>query len=369
MIRFNDLMPRDSQLRTEIDQAIKRVLDSGWFILGPEVEAFEAEFAAYHGLRHAVGVANGTDAIQLALLAGGVGPGDEIITVAHTAVATASAIEATGATPILVDIDSVTYTLDTSAAEARVSPRTKAIIPVHLYGHPADMTAITNLAKKHNLFVIEDCAQAHGARWHGQLVGTMGHLATFSFYPTKNLGAYGDGGAILTNDDDLGERLHRLRNYGQISRYHHAERGINSRLDELQAAILRVKLRYLDAQNETRRKIATLYGDHLDGVESIVCPSESVDAYHAYHLYVIRHAARDRLQEFLKETGIQTLIHYPIPVHLQPAYVDLGYSIGDLPNTEKIANEILSLPLHMALTSDQVIHIADTITQIADGLS
>jgi dTDP-3-amino-3,4,6-trideoxy-alpha-D-glucose transaminase len=336
----------------DIDAAVRRVLDSGWYILGGEVEAFEAEFAAYHGVRHAVGVANGTDAIELALRAAGVGVGDEVITVAHTAVATVCAIERAGAKPVLADIDPQTYTLDPAAAEAAITPRTKAIIPVHLYGQPADMAALVAIAEQHRLLLIEDCAQAHGARLNGRLVGTWGHLAAFSFYPTKNLGAVGDGGAVLTNDDGYAQRLRRLRNYGQISRYDHAERGINSRLDELQAAILRVKLPHLDAQNARRRQIARGYDDGL--AEFVTVPPQRPGAESVYHLYVVRHPARDALRARLADAEIGTLIHYPTPIHLQPAYRDLGCAPGSLPVTERVSREIVSLPLYIGLSDAEV---------------
>jgi dTDP-4-amino-4,6-dideoxygalactose transaminase len=253
MIDFNNLKPVHAQLADELNVAVQRVLSSGWYILGPEVEAFEAAFASYHGLAHAIGVANGTDAIELTLRAAGIGPGDEVITVSHTAVATVCAIERAGATPVLVDIDPATYTMSPTAAEAAITPRTRALLPVHLYGHPADMAALGDVAARHHLLLIEDGAQAHGARDGGRLVGTFGQVAAFSFYPTKNLGALGDGGAVITNDAQIAGRLRRLRNYGQVSRYEHAERGVNSRLDEMQAAILCVKLAHLDEHNAARR--------------------------------------------------------------------------------------------------------------------
>lgn len=359
-IPFNDLAPAQRLLGAELRAAVERVLSSGWFILGPEVAAFEAEFAAYHGVEHAVAVANGTDAIELALRAAGVGAGDEVITVAHTAVATVAAVERAGATPVLVDIDPVTYTMNPQAAEAAITPRTKALLPVHLYGHPADLAGLQALAERHHLLVIEDCAQAHGARWKGQKVGTFGDLATFSFYPTKNLGADGDAGAILTRDAALAERLRRLRNYGQSSRYVHEERGINSRMDELQAAILRVKLAHLDEFNTERRRLAAIYDSELRGV---ITPTARREAEHVYHLYVIRHPQRDALMQFLKDQGVGTLIHYPIPVHLQKAYADLGYRRGSLPMTELAADSILSLPLYVGLSDAAVRCVAAAVNQ------
>lgn len=348
MIPFNDLKPLHALLANELNAAALRALNSGWYILGPELAAFEAEFAAWHGVGHAVGVANGTDAIELALRAGGVGPGDEVITVAHTAVPTVCAVERAGATPVLVEINPDTYTMDPDAARAAVTARTKALLPVHLYGHPADMDALTALAARHSLLLLEDCAQAHGARWHGQTVGTFGQMAAFSFYPTKNLGAYGDGGAVITNDAQLAERLRLLRNYGQSVRYHNVTRGVNSRLDEVQAAILRVKLAHLDAHNAQRRSLAAVYDRSLDGV---TLPRAAAAAEHVYHLYVVRHPWRDHLIEALKARGVGTLIHYPVPIHRQPAYADLGYPPGSLPLTEQIAQGIVSLPLYVGLTA------------------
>ncbi len=365
-IPFNQLAPLYDLLADEIQPAVERVMASGWFILGPEVAAFEQEFAAYHGVKHAVGVANGTDAIELALRVASVGPGDEVITVSHTAVATVCAIEQAGAVPVLVDIDPQSFTIDPAAIEAAITPRTRAIIPVHLYGHPAAIAPISEIAARHNLLLIEDCAQAHGARSNGQLVGTFGHLAAFSFYPTKNLGAYGDGGAILTNDDRFAERLRRLRSYGQTQRYIHAERGVNSRLDELQAAILRVKLRHLDEHNQQRRQIARIYDTHL---REVMTPTEAPDVHHVYHLYVVRHGARDALMQALAQQGVGTLIHYPVPVHLQDAYDDLGYRPGSLPVTEQTAREILSLPMYIGLKPHDVERAARAVEACSRVLS
>lgn len=366
MIPFNDLKPLHGLLAGELEAAAKRVLHSGWYILGPELEAFERDFAAYHGVSHAIGVANGTDAIELALRALGIGPGDEVITVAHTAVATVCAVERTGARPVLVDIHEATRTLDPAAAAAAVTPRTKAIVPVHLYGHPADMEALAELAARHGLAIVEDCAQAHGARMEGRLAGTIGHLGAFSFYPTKNLGAYGDGGAVITDDAVLAERVRRLRNYGQEDRYHHAERGQNSRLDEMQAALLRVKLAHLDSHNAIRRRLAGEYSRRLAGVATPACRA---GAEPVFHLYVVRHPRRNPLMEALRERGIGTLIHYPVPVHLQKGYRDLGYAPGSLPVTERTADEILSLPLYVGLTPEAVGSVSDTVNECAHLLS
>jgi dTDP-4-amino-4,6-dideoxygalactose transaminase len=364
-IPFNDLRPVQSLLEGELAAAAQRVLASGWYILGPELEAFEAAFAAYNGALHAVGVANGTDAVELALRALEIGEGDEVITVAHTAVATVCAVERAGAKPVLVDIDEATYTMDPAAAAAAITPRTRALLPVHLYGHSADMTALSDLAARHGLALVEDCAQAHGARWQGRRAGTLGRIAAFSFYPTKNLGAYGDAGAIVTDDPLLAERVRSLRNYGQSRRYHHLELGLNSRLDELQAALLRVKLAHLDEHNAIRRRLARAYSDGLEGV---ITPASRHEAEHVFHLYVVRHPRRDALMEALSERGIQTLIHYPVPVHLQPAYRHLGLSEGALPVTERIAGEILSLPLYVGLDELDVKMVADAVGECLQSL-
>ena len=365
MIPFNNLKPLHNRLAGEINAAVQRVVDSGWYILGPEVESFEAAFASYHGVAHAVGVANGTDAIELAIRAASIGPDDEVITVAHTAVATVCAIELAGARPVLVDIDPRTYTMDPAAAEAAITPRTKALLPVHIYGQTADLAALVDIADRHGLLLIEDCAQAHGARFQGRLAGSFGDMAAFSFYPTKNLGAYGDGGMVITGDAGLAERLRRLRNYGQTSRYIHQSRGLNSRLDPLQAAILAVKLPHLEHLNIERRDLAGIYDQHLNHV---IIPWANPDCYHVYHLYVIRSPKRDQLMAQLKQNGIETLIHYPVPIHLQEAYADLGYPRGSLPVTEQIAGEILSLPLYIGLEPDQVEYIAQTVSRISEKL-
>lgn len=348
-----------------LGDAAQRVLASGWYILGPELEAFEADFAAYHQVRHAIGVANGTDAVELALRALEIGRGDEVITVSHTAVATVCAVERTGATPVLVDVDEATYTMDPAAVADAITSRTRAIVPVHLYGHPADMTALADIAARHDLALVEDCAQAHGARWKGRLAGTMGQLGAFSFYPTKNLGAYGDAGAVVTDDPRLAERVRSLRNYGQRDRYHHLEPGQNSRLDEIQAALLRVKLAYLDEHNAVRRRLAGEYSNRLAGV---VTPVSRSEAEHVFHLYVVRHTQRDELRDSLARRGIQTLIHYPLPVHLQPAYSHLGYLPNSLPVTERIAREILSLPLFVGLDSSAIALVVDSVGACVSSL-
>lgn len=360
MIPFQSLQPLHHVLGEELGAAVQRVLDRGWFVLGPEVEAFEAMFARFHGVQHAVGVANGTDAIELALRASGIGAGDEVITVSHTAVATICAIERAGARPILVDIDPETFTIDPEAAAAAVGPNTRALLVVHLYGHPAEMAPLVDLARRHRLLLVEDCAQAHGARADGKLVGTLGDIAAFSFYPTKNLGACGDGGAVLTNNGHLAERLRRLRSYGQTSRYEHLERGINSRLDEIQAAILQVKLTRLEECNRQRRQISAWYTEMLP--DRLVVPVERPWAQHVFHLYVVRCPERDLLRARLEERGIGTLVHYPVPVHLQKAYADLGYARGSLPQTEKAAAEVLSLPLYVGLSRSEAARVGQVMT-------
>ena len=360
IIPLVDLKAAYRRLQAEIDAAVARVLAGGWYILGPEVSAFESEFAAYLGVEHAVGVASGTDAVLLALRALGVGPGDEVITVAHTAVATVAAIELAGATPRFVDIDPASYTLDPAHLAAAITPRTRAIVPVHLYGAPADMDAVLAVARARGLLVVEDCAQAHGARYCSRMVGTLGDAAAFSFYPTKNLGALGDGGAVATNRPEVAERLRLLRQYGWRERYVSDVAGTNSRLDELQAAILRVRLRHLDAENEARRRLATRYDAALAELP-IGLPTARPNDGPVYHLYVIRTTARDALAEHLRARGIGTGVHYPVAVHRQPAYAHLGYGPGSLPATEAAAAGALSLPMYPDLTEEAVDVVAAAI--------
>jgi len=359
MIPVVDLRAEYTAVKGEIDAAVQRVLESGWYILGEEVAAFESEFAAWCGVAGAVGVGNGTDALHIALRACGVGAGDEVITVAHTAVATAAAIALTGATPVFVDIDPATYTLDPAQLAAAITPRTKAVIPVHLYGHPADLGRILSIARAAGLRVIEDCAQAHGAEWQGQKVGSYGDLACFSFYPTKNLGALGDGGAVVGSDPALLDRVRLLREYGwpPHNRYVSEIEGMNSRLDEMQAAILRVKLAHLDGWNEHRRDLAGVYAAGLP--DSVVKPVERAGCRHVYHLYVVRSADRDSLREKLRAAGVATGIHYPIPVHQQAAYAHLAPV--SLPVTEQAAGGILSLPMHSTLTVEQIERVCEAV--------
>lgn len=373
LIPVIDLRADYLALKTEIDAAVARALDSGWYILGKEVAAFECEFAAYLADEAAdsplacVAVNSGTDALHLALWACGVGPGDEVITVAHTAVATAAAIRLTGATPVFVDIDPQTYTLDPAALAAALTPRTKAIVPVHLYGQPADLGAILSLARQHGLRVIEDCAQAHGACYQGHKVGGLADLGCFSFYPTKNLGALGDGGAVVSRDPALIERVRRLREYGWTAqaRYVSQEEGMNSRLDELQAAILRVKLRHLDSWNRRRRELATFYTANLPA--PIVKPIEQPGCQHVYHLYVVRVSQRDEFRQRLQAAGVSTAIHYPVPIHQQPAYRSYAQP-QPLGTTEQIAQEIVTLPLSPHLSDADAKRVVEAVTAtLRDG--
>jgi dTDP-4-amino-4,6-dideoxygalactose transaminase len=340
--------------KVEIDAAISRLLASGMYILGDEVRAFEKEFAAYLGAREAIGVGSGTEALHIALVACGVGRGDEVITVGHTAVATVAAIELAGATPVLVDIDPEHCTLDPELLDRAITRRTKAVIPVHLYGQPADLDAILSIARAHGLRVIEDCAQCHGAMYGDRRAGTLGDLGCFSFYPTKNLGAIGDGGAIVTSDSSLAERARLIREYGWAERYVSHIPGWNSRLDPLQAAILRVKLTRLDDDNARRQAIAERYDSGLADA-GLVLPRRRVGSTHVFHLYVVRSEDRAELQSFLRDRGIGTLVHYPVPVHQQPAYATrVRVPHGGLRETERTAREVLSLPMFPELGQDEV---------------
>ncbi len=353
LIRFGDLAREYRELQADIDAAVARVLQSGWFVLGPEVEAFEHAFAEWLGAKHVVGVASGTEAIALALMAAEVGPGDKVITVAHTAVPTISAISMIGATPRFVDIDPATCLMDVAQVEEAITPSTRAIVPVHLYGQCVDMDSLLAVADRHAIPVIEDCAQATGAMCNGRMAGTMGRMGCFSFYPSKNLGCYGDGGAVSTNDDSLAERLRMLRNYGQSKRYHHDIKGINSRLDEVQAAILSAKLPHVDAWNDRRKAIASRYREGLSAT-GLTLPAEREAGAHVYHLFAVQSENRETIMRALANSGVQTLIHYPIPAHRQKAYLDLSYAVGSLPNTEHVASRVFSLPLYPQLTDAEV---------------
>jgi dTDP-4-amino-4,6-dideoxygalactose transaminase len=335
--------------KAEIDAAIQRVLDKGRLILGDEVAALEKEFADYVNVAHGIGVGSGTEALHLALAASGVGTGDEVITVSHTAVATVSAIELSGAKPVLVDIEPDFFTMDPDGLEAAITKNTKAIIPVHIYGQPVDLEPILDVARKHGLVVIEDCAQCHGADYHGRRTGSWGQIACFSFYPTKNLGALGDAGMVVTSDAGLAAKVRSLREYGWVERYVSDFPGWNSRLDELQAAILRVKLAHLEADNAARVRLATAYDTQLQHAP-LTLPRRRAESSHVFHLYVVRSPQRDALQVHLKQRGIDTLVHYPVPIHLQPAYRGRLGKNGALLETEKVAREILSFPMYSELT-------------------
>ncbi len=361
-INFVDLKRQYQSIEEEIGLAINRVLEKTNFILGDEVDKFEQEFADFCQIKFCVGVASGTDALFLSLKALGVGPGDEVITAPNTFIATTLAISLTGARPVLVDINRETYNIDTAKIEEKITTRTKVILPVHLYGQPAEMDKILSLAQKHNLRVLEDACQSHGAEYHDRRVGGLGDVAAFSFYPAKNLGAYGDGGAITTNDSNLAEKIRILRNYGQQPKNHHLIKGFNSRLDTIQAAILRVKLQYLDQWNEARRTNAQTYNKLLAGLE-VITPEEINGVKAVYHLYVIRNKKRDALIKFLLERKIDVGIHYPTPIHLQPAYQDLSYKIGDFPVAEKAVQEIISLPMFPELRIDEINSVVDAIKE------
>jgi len=350
-IKFNDFHKQYKSHQKEFDRAIQGVLDSGWYILGNRVAAFEKKFARYIGTRYAVGVANGMEALQIALLALNIGPGDEVITTSHTAAATALAIVAVGAKPVFVDIDEY-FHIDAAKIEAKINQRTQAVIPVHLYGQSVNLDKIAAICRKHKLHLIEDCAQAHGAVYQGQKVGSFGVINCFSFYPTKNLGAFGDGGAITTDNKALYEKMTQLRNYGQKNRYEHVRYGLNSRLDEIQAAILSVQLKYLDRNNRIRRKLAAAYARQLRTVPEIKLPELREDCWPVFHLFVIEAENRNGLAAYLQSRGIATLIHYPIPVHRQACF--RKYGRARLPILENKVKVILSLPIHPFLTEAEI---------------
>lgn len=364
-IPFLDLGAATAEIRSELDSAIARVLDSGWYILGPEVEAFEQDWASYCGARRAVGVANGLDALILALRALDVGPGDEVIVPSNTYIATWLAITAVGARIVPVEPDPATHNLDPGRMEAAITSRTKVILPVHLYGQPADLDPVLDVAKANGLRVVEDAAQAHGARYKDRPIGAHGDLVCWSFYPGKNLGALGDGGAITTNDSGLAQRIAVLRNYGSTVKYVNAELGMNSRLDPIQAAILSVKLGRLDGANERRASIAALYSEALKDHPSIEAPMVPQWAGPAWHLYVVTHPRRDRLAEHLEKVGVETLIHYPIPPHLQQAYAGLGHKRGTFPIAEQLAGRVLSLPIDPNLADWQVARVCQAVRDFA----
>lgn len=355
-----DLKAQHQTLRVEINQAINNVLDNTDFILGKDVAKFEEEFAAYCGTKYAVGVSSGLAALELSLLAFGIGQGDEVLVPAHTFTATAAAVTFAGAKPVFVDVDPITWTLDATKLEEAITPRTRAIIPVHLYGLPADMDAILKVAKKHDLIVVEDACQGHGANYKGTKTGNLGNAGAFSFYPTKNLGSCGDAGIITTNDEQAADAMRAMRNCGQKVKNVHELLPFNHRMDSIQAAILRVKLPYLDQWLDSRRRLAGLYNQLLADLP-LSTPAEPAGYHHIYHLYVIRSQNRDELQAFLKDQGVGTAIHYPTPVHLQPFYTKGEDKRGQFPITEKICNEILSLPMYPELMDEQVRHVCECV--------
>jgi dTDP-4-amino-4,6-dideoxygalactose transaminase len=367
-----DLARQYQQIAQETDAAILAVLKSGYYIGGPVVSEFEQQFAEYVGTSHAIGCNSGTDALYLAILALEIGPGDEVITPSFTFFATAEMVSQAGATPVFVDIDSLTFNLDPHKLEAAITPKTKAIIPVHLFGQPVDMGMVMNVAEKHNLFVIEDCAQATGAKWQDKQVGSWGHINAFSFFPTKNLGGCGDGGAVTTNDPELADKVRMLKEHGSRQRYFHEAIGINSRLDALQAAILHIKLRYLDEWNQQRRQAAQLYTALLTPIPHLILPTEIAGGEHVWNQYTIRiqnndskginrdaaGTLRDRVREKLQESGVLSMIYYPIPLHLQVVYQSLGYPLGSFPQTEVIAEQVLSLPMFPGINIEEQKQIA-----------
>jgi len=380
-IPMADLKAQYLSIKGEIDAAVQRVIGNSQFILGPEVDAFEKEMAAYCGVGHAVGVASGTEALQLALLACGIGPGDEVITTPFTFIATAEAITQCGAVPVFVDIDPITYNIDPGLIEAKITPQTRCILPVHLYGHPADMDPIMTIAKNHNLKVIEDCAQALGAsviapnavgaylklrpQAKQSRVGSLGDAGCLSFFPSKTLGAYGDGGMVVTNDASVAEKLKMLRNHGARQKYYHQVPGFNSRLDGLQAAILRVKLKYLDTWIEQRRRVADSYAEQLGKIPHIVLPRQSEGSYHCFNYYTVRLVDgvinREALQKHLGAKGISSMIYYPVSLHLQEVYAGQGGKEGDFPHSEKAQDEVLSLPIYPEMTGEQVAEVSAAI--------
>jgi dTDP-4-amino-4,6-dideoxygalactose transaminase len=357
MIPASDVLRQYKLIKKDIDKAIFETLKSGWFVLGEKVKKFESEFANFTGTKYCVGVGSGTEALHIALAACGVKAGDEVITVPNTAVPTVCAITLAGAKPVFVDIDPITFTMDPAKLENKITKKTKAIIPVHLFGQSADMGPIMKIARKHKIFVVEDACQAHGAMYKGKKVGSIGDIGCFSFYPSKNLGCFGDGGAITTNNAKLFDRSWMMRNYGQRVRYVHDEKGFNSRLDEIQAAILSVKIKHLDKWNKRRREIAALYDKELKHSD-VITPIEAGYGKHVYHLYVVRTDKRDKLMDHLKKNGVNTIIHYPIPVHMQKAYSDLKLKAGSFPVAEMYAREILSLPMFPELTDKEARKVA-----------
>ncbi|NOR45337.1 MAG: aminotransferase class V-fold PLP-dependent enzyme [Candidatus Delongbacteria bacterium] len=360
-IQMMDLKRQYAEIKDEVQPKVLEILEGGWYVGGPEVKNFEEKAAEYVGVKHAIGCANGTDALQISMMAAGIKAGDEVITTPFTFIATAETIKILGAVPVFVDVDKDTYNIDPALIEAAITDKTKAIIPVHLYGQAADMDPIMQIAEKHNLVVIEDNAQGIGAKYKGKMLGSLGHMATVSFYPAKNLGAAGDGGLILTNDDEFAAQIRIIANHGQNERYKHQVVGVNSRLDAIQAGILSIKLKRLDGWNNKRRVVAEKYKDKLKDVALV--PYEDKDNYHIYHQFSIQLENRDELQKFLFDNKIPNAIHYPIPLHLQVAFENLGLGKGSFPISEKIAENIISLPMHPDLSDEEINFITDKVKE------
>ena len=366
MVPFLDLKAQYHSIKAEIDEAVGRVLESSQFVLGPEVAAFEKDFAAFSQAKHAIAVNTGTSALHLSMLAAGIGPDDEVITVPFTFVATVAAIHYTGATPVLVDIDPKTFTMDPAKLEAAITPRTKAVLPVHLYGHSADLDPILEIARRRKLLVIEDACQAHGAEYKGRRAGSIGDLGCFSFYPGKNLGAYGEGGLVTTNNSEYDRKIRMLRDWGAEQKYQHVLKGYNYRMEGMQGAILRVKLRHLEQWTEARRAHAARYAQVLAG-SGVRTPEAASWARHVYHVYAVRTTDRAGWQKALNDSGIQSGIHYPIPVHLQTAYADPRYKEGDFPHSEAAAREVLSLPMFPEMTEEHIQTVCAALRELAAG--
>lgn len=361
MIKFVDLKRQYESIKDEINRSIKNVIENADFILGNQVKEFEHKFSEYCKTKYCVGVGSGTDALIFSLKALDIGKGDEVITPPNSYIATSLAISTCGAKPVFVDVDPLEYTIDPLKIKERITEKTKAILVVHLYGQPSRMDEILEIAEENDLFVIEDACQAHGAKYKGKVTGCIGDIAAFSFYPSKNLGGYGDGGAITTNNKELAEKIELLRNYGQKTKYYHVIKGLNSRLDTIQAAILEIKLKYLNKWNNMRKQNARLYEEYLEGIDEVITPYENKDSQHVYHLYVIQCKKRDKLREFLAKKNIETGIHYPVPIHLQPAYKEYNFLKGNFPVTESLADKILSLPMYPELNVEEIEYICKAI--------
>jgi dTDP-4-amino-4,6-dideoxygalactose transaminase len=365
-VPFVDLKALHRPIESELSEAIARVMRNVSFVQGPEVKAFEDAFASYLGVRHCVAVNSGTAALHLTLLGLGIGPGDEVITVSHTFIATSEAISAVGARPVFVDVDPVSYCMDTALVEKAITKHTRAILPVHLYGNVADMDALQEIARRHNLLLIEDACQAHGAQYKGRMAGTFGIAGCYSFYPGKNLGACGEGGAMVTNDEALAKKIRMWREHGSVVKYEHAFPGFNFRMEGIQGAVLATKLKYLDGWNDQRRAIAKRYQERLKG-QSVVLPVEAANTRHIYHLYVVQAEDRESLRDRLAQRGIETGLHYPIPLHLQEAYASLGYHKGDFPITEQMTQRIVSLPMYPGMSLEAAGYVADAILEWVKG--